>query len=103
MACYDCEDCKYNYQHGGNCERWEYNCPYAHLDSMTENDRNLLLNIKKKVEELELLKDKIEGDFYHDDIFRSLDFVAMQIEELVDLELVKEYKAIKGDDNNDNS
>lgn len=32
MACYDCEECSKNISNGGNCNRFEYNCPFLAVE-----------------------------------------------------------------------
>lgn len=97
MACYDCEDCIRHYEQGGKCVRWEYDCPFKHLDYMTENDKKLLIDLRTKLQELVKLQDRFEGDFDVDHIFGSINFAEMQINDLVDEDIVKEYDIIKGE------
>jgi hypothetical protein len=106
MACYDCEDCgKHNY-HGGKCNRWEYNCPFAHLKGWNEEeqkkvDEDIKIAVDFKGELNGLMsryKDKFNDEYNYSEILQQLNFAYSNLEDMVDEELIKEWNEINSED-----
>lgn len=97
MADYDCEYCGKSINNGGNCERFEYNCPFSIVSNYDEetihqfqSSFNTILNEIEKMENLD-----IKGCFY------ELDYLKSTIEEkqtFISEEVLVEWKEIN--DNN---
>lgn len=103
MACYDCKDCKLNYQKGGKCNRWEYDCPFNHLRS-TSNDaeeqakinHDLLIatKIKDKLLEIKDLQDKLHFIWNYERELSHADSALSGLEHKLNHDLLKEWVKI---------
>lgn len=105
MACYDCEDCNLNKQFGGKCDRFEYDCPFSHLPRL--NDYNAEIK-QKEFEAAKLLLNDLKdvyGKYRHEIVdyseeygMDSIERVISDIEDLVDPDIVKEWRRIIGEE-----
>ena len=102
MACYDCEDCSINYQKGGKCKRWEYDCPFSHLRSNNEEeqikkneDLGKALKIKEKLEEVKALWDSMNFSWNYDTELCYINSIIRELEDKLDEDLIREWNEIK--------
>lgn len=109
MACYDCEDCFKHQDCGGKCNRWEYSCPFSHLNGLNEDDQKKIdEDIKIAVEfkgELDRLINNYKGKFNNEDnyseIWSQLKFALTNLEDMIDEDLIKEWNEINIKDNSE--
>ena len=101
MACYDCEDCRLNYQKGGKCQRWEYDCPFNHLRSRDKEEQKKLnedlkvaLKIKEKLEEVKSLWDSMYASWSYDRELCYIDGMIRELEDKLDSSLIEEWNTI---------
>lgn len=96
MACYDCEDCRYHEYNGGNCDRWEYDCPYNVFKRIDDVNLDIkqIAPIFKKIGEL--------NDQLDDYVFNEFKFCLRDlIESNFNIEDYDKYKNLKSKDNKD--
>lgn len=103
MACYDCEDCGRHKYHGGKCERWEYDCPFSHLEGYDKEEQGQIdEDVKTSLELKQDLKNllakyekKFNLNWNYEDIIEHLKFAYTDLEDMTDEELIKEWNKIK--------
>ena len=94
MACYDCEDCSKSVEYGGNCKRFEYNCPFLIVEKYdAEKLKSIREAINKISQAIEQLKE-LDTEEYMEDEINSVSFQLSLLEDKVDEDMEKEWNEI---------
>lgn len=102
MADYDCDCCNKNVNAGGKCDKFEYDCPFSHLeynnekekqdvDSDLKNAKILYNNLNSALKDFEK---NIKRNYVYSEIIQNLKFTMSNLEDMVDDKLIEEWKEI---------
>lgn len=100
MACSDCDECSSHVNHGGICNRYEYDCVFRHLHAYNdEESKKVLEDYKTAIElktEISSIYEKYQKVFHDGDNYEldSLKKYIMVLDDLVDKDLEAEWKKI---------
>lgn len=94
MGCYDCEECSKSIEYGGNCKRFEYNCPFVLIEKYKkENLNEIRTAINRISESIDKLK-SIDDDCYMEDEISSIEFQISLLKDKTDENIEREWQEI---------